>query len=62
MNDFDFSQPPRPPLLLPVNPPSDSPDLPAYFTRLGPCFGCTIAPVLPTSKSATRRKHSSSKP
>jgi phospholipase C len=62
VNDFDFSQPPRPAMLLPINPPSDSPDLPTYFTRLGPCVGCTIAPVLPASKSAVSRKRGRSRP
>jgi phospholipase C len=42
--DFDFSQPPRPPVLLPTNPPSDSPTLPAYFLGRAPCVGCTAAP------------------
>ncbi|HKA95586.1 MAG TPA: alkaline phosphatase family protein [Streptosporangiaceae bacterium] len=42
--DFDFSQPPRPPLLLPTNPPSDSPSVPAYFTGRPPCPGCTRLP------------------
>jgi phospholipase C len=61
VNDFNFSQPPRPPLLLPVNPPSDSPDLPAYFTRLGPCLGCTIAPILPARTKPPSRATKSSK-
>jgi len=43
--DFDFSQPPRPPLLLPTNPPTDSPTIPAYFNRRPPCRGCTTPPV-----------------
>ncbi len=41
VGDFDFSQPPRPPVLLPTNPPSDSPDLPAYFLLHPACRGCT---------------------
>ncbi|HKH88233.1 MAG TPA: alkaline phosphatase family protein [Acidimicrobiales bacterium] len=44
-NAFDFSQAPRPPMLLPTNPPSDSPDLPTWFKGLGPCDGCTALPV-----------------
>ena len=56
VNDFDFSKPPRPPLLLPINPPSDSPDLPAYFSRLGSCFGCTIAPVIPGPAEQARNQ------
>ena len=42
--DFDFSQPPRPPLLLPTNPPTDSPVIPAYFAGRPPCLGCTTPP------------------
>jgi phospholipase C len=57
VHDFDFSQAPRPPLLLPANPPSDSPDLPAYFRRLDPCSGCTIAPALPSPPHRTRANH-----
>ena len=44
-NDFDFTQPPRKPLLLPTNPRSDSPDLPSLFAGLPPCRGCTLPPV-----------------
>jgi phospholipase C len=43
-NAFDFSQRPRPPMLLPTNPPTDSPSIPAYFTRQGLCAGCTAMP------------------
>ena len=42
--DFDFSQRPRPPLLLPTNPPTDSPTIPAYFAGKPPCDGCTALP------------------
>jgi phospholipase C len=42
--DFDFSQAPRAPVLLPTNPPTDSPTLPEYFIGLGPCMGCTTIP------------------
>ena len=42
--DFNFSQPPRPPPLLPTNPPTDSPSIPDYFTGRGPCPGCTTPP------------------
>jgi len=45
VNDFNFSQPPRPPLLLPTNPPTDSPRIPAYFTGKGQCLGCTTPPT-----------------
>ncbi len=44
VDDFDFDQAPRPPVLLPTNPPTDSPSIPAYFTGLGPCDGCTATP------------------
>jgi hypothetical protein len=40
--DFNFSQAPRPPLLLPVNPPTDSPVIPAYFTGKPACVGCIL--------------------
>jgi phospholipase C len=44
VNDFDFSQKPRPPVLLATNPPTDSPSIPALFTGMGRCFGCTTVP------------------
>jgi phospholipase C len=44
VSDFNFSQPPRPPLLLPTNPPTDSPSIPAYFLGRPPCLGCTTPP------------------
>jgi phospholipase C len=43
-NDFDFNQAPRAPVLLPTNPPTDSPSIPAYFAGKGPCVGCTATP------------------
>jgi phospholipase C len=43
-NDFNFNQTPRSPVLLPTNPPTDSPSIPAYFTGKGPCVGCTATP------------------
>ncbi|MGP0031924.1 MAG: alkaline phosphatase family protein [Acidimicrobiales bacterium] len=43
-NDFDFNQQPRAPVLLPTNPPTDSPTIPAYFAGKGPCLGCTATP------------------
>jgi phospholipase C len=43
--DFNFDQPPRPPLLLPTNPPSDSPSIPAPYVRRPPCVGCTRPPL-----------------
>jgi phospholipase C len=42
--DFDFNQKPRPPVLLPTNPPTDSPSIPAYFNSNIPCKGCTNVP------------------
>jgi phospholipase C len=45
--DFDFSQSPRPPVLLATNPPTDSPTIPAYFTGQPPCVGCTTPPPAP---------------
>jgi phospholipase C len=42
--DFNFSQAPRPPVLLPLNPPTDSPSMPWYFIGRGLCLGCTTAP------------------
>jgi len=42
--DFNFSQPPRAPVLLPANPPTDSPAIPAYFNGKPPCPGCTTPP------------------
>src|SRR6516165_2802277 len=41
---FNFSQPPRKPLLLPTNPHTDSPSIPPYFTGRRPCTGCTTLP------------------
>jgi phospholipase C len=42
--DFNFNQQPRNPVLLPTNPPTDSPTIPAYFAGRGPCVGCTTTP------------------
>jgi phospholipase C len=44
VNDFNFNQPPRPPFLLPTNPPTDSPSVPPFFGRSKPCMGCTTLP------------------
>jgi phospholipase C len=44
VQDFDFSQAPRPPVLLATNPPTDSPTIPAYFAGKSPCVGCTTPP------------------
>jgi hypothetical protein len=42
--DFNFNQRPRAPVLLPTNPSTDSPSIPAYFGGQGPCLGCTTPP------------------
>ena len=42
--DFDMNQAPRPPVLLPTNPLTDSPSIPAYFSDKGPRDGCTTTP------------------
>jgi phospholipase C len=61
--DFDFSQPPRPPMLLPTNPPTDSPSIPAFFVHSPPCLGCTSVPVPPlVPKKAKKTKTKSSRP
>lgn len=49
VKDFNFSQKPRQPVLLPTNPTSDSPDLPAYFSGKPPCVGCTALPPAGTT-------------
>ena len=41
VQDFNFNQAPRPPLLLPTNPPTDSRTIPAYFIGRAACQGCT---------------------
>ena len=43
-DDFNFGQAPRQPVLLPTNPPTDSPSTPAYFQGRGRCTGCTSPP------------------
>jgi phospholipase C len=42
--DFNFNQKPSAPVLLPTNPPTDSPTTPAWFKGKGPCVGCTATP------------------
>jgi len=44
IQDFNFDQSPRGPLLLPTNPPSDSASIPLYFLGKPPCVGCTTVP------------------
>jgi phospholipase C len=41
---FDFGQRRRKPLLLPTNPPTDSPSIPGYFYGRPSCPGCTRPP------------------
>jgi phospholipase C len=68
VQDFNFNQAPRPPLLLPTNPPTDSPSIPLYFVGKPACWGCTVPPPAGFSKPApgpyrpkthtkTRKKH-----
>ncbi len=52
MKDFNFNQQPRKPVLLPTNPPTDSPSIPAYFRHRGPCVGCTNPPPATTPVQA----------
>jgi phospholipase C len=60
--DFNFSQRPRPPLLLPTNPPTDSPSIPAYFIGKPACWGCTTPPPAgypsPPKPKAKNKSHS----
>ena len=44
VNDFNFAQRPRPPLLLATNPPTDSPLIPTRFVNAPACVGCTQVP------------------
>jgi phospholipase C len=44
IEDFNFNQKPRKPLLLPTNPPTDSPSIPSYFRGRPSCVGCTKPP------------------
>ncbi len=41
VQDFNFSQLPRAPVLLSTNPPTDSPSIPSYFVYHSACQGCT---------------------
>ncbi len=54
--DFNFSQPPRAPVLLPINPTTDSPSIPPYFTGRPPCLGCTMPPA-GAAGPARRHRH-----
>ncbi len=42
--DFDFTQAPRTPVLLPTNPPTDSPSIPSQFIGAAPSVGSTNPP------------------
>jgi len=53
--DFDFSQPPRSPVLLDTNPPTDSPALPSFFRGMPRCRGCTNPPARPGPRKGTRK-------
>jgi phospholipase C len=57
--DFDFSQAPRQPVLLPTNPPTDSPHIPLWFRGRPACLGCTTVPpaVLPLHHHKHHHKH-----
>ena len=50
--EFNFSQAPRPPVLLATNPPTDSPTIPSYFEGGSRCAGCTTPPPAPFPKRA----------
>jgi phospholipase C len=53
VEDFDFNQSPRAPVLLATNPPTDSPTIPAYFAGKPACVGCTTPP--PAGASVGRK-------
>ena len=55
--EFNFSQAPRPPVLLATNPPTDSPTIPPYFEGRSPCVGCTAPPPATVPQRAKRRHH-----
>ena len=59
--DFNFSQPPREPVLLGTNPSTDSPSIPASFTGEPACAGCTSPPPLPLVRYP-RQRHASHRP
>jgi phospholipase C len=60
VNDFSFTQPPRKPLLLATNPPTDSPSVPPYFRGKPACVGCTTLPppyLAASGKHQHRHRH-----
>jgi phospholipase C len=48
--DFNFNQRPLNPMLLAINPPTDSPSIPAYFVGRPACVGCTTIPPAPAGR------------
>ena len=50
VQDFNFNQAPRAPVLLSTNPRTDSPSIPSYFVYHSGCQGCTT--VLPGGPDA----------
>ena len=58
--DFNFGQAPRKPVLLPTNPPTDSPSIPAYFKGKPSCVGCTTLPPPPATARKPHKSHKSS--
>ena len=50
VEDFNFNEPPRAPVLLATNPPTDSPTIPAYFAAKPACQGCTTPPPAPAPR------------
>jgi phospholipase C len=57
IKDFNFSQKPRKPLLLPTNPPTDSPSIPPYFAGKPACWGCTTVPPANFTPKRKRQHH-----
>jgi phospholipase C len=58
VEDFNFNQPPRNPLLLPTNPPTDSPSIPVYFHGKPACLGCTVPPPAYVMLRPSFQRHS----
>jgi phospholipase C len=56
-SDFNFNQPPRPPFLLPTNPPSDSRDIPRFFRTAPACLGCVTLPPAYAVSLGTHKAH-----
>jgi phospholipase C len=62
LSDFNFSQPPRKPFLLPTNPQTDSPSIPVYFKGRPSCLGCTVPPPAFVKVHAGLHRHSPHRP